>query len=100
MNKDHCRLSPLALGMALGVLWGGTLLLMGLLVYFFAYGKFFIDAMSNIYKLYTPTLAGTFMGALIAFTDAFVTGVILGWLYNVFSGNSCCRKKIKNKDQE
>ena len=40
-----CKISPLAFGLSLGVVWGGAVLIMGLLSHFFAYGTAFVTAM-------------------------------------------------------
>jgi len=80
------RISPLALGMAAGVTWGVSVLIMGLLASYFMYGAAFVSAMGTVYVGYDASIAGSLMGGVIAFVDAFVVGAIIGWLYNMFSG--------------
>ena len=82
------RISPLALGMATGVTWGVSVFLMGLIAYYFMYGMAFVSAMGAVYIGYEASIIGSLMGGIIAFVDAFVVGAIIGWLYNVFSGQS------------
>lgn len=89
--KNHSRLSPLALGLSLGVTWGVSLFIMGLLALYASYGEGFVVSIGTLYWGYTPTLMGSVIGGLIGFVDAFIGGVIVAWLYNGFSG--CCKKE-------
>jgi len=84
------RLNPLPLGLALGVLWGFWLFTVGLSAYYFAYGIPFVTAMGTLYVGYAPSIAGSLLGGLIGFTDAFCGGLVVAWLYNAFS--SWCKK--------
>lgn len=87
----HCKISPLALGLALGIMWGVSVLLMGLVAFHFMYGTAFVSTMGALYVGYEASILGSVIGGLIGFVDAFIVGVIIAWLYNVFSG--CCNKK-------
>lgn len=93
MNK--MKLSPCGLGCALGVLWGVSVFIMGLIATYYAYGKPFVHTLSLFYLGYAPNLFGSFLGGIIGFIDAFIGGVILAWLYNAFSGH--CSKKHDRK---
>lgn len=86
----NLRLHPWALGLAVGLLWGVSVLLMGLLATYLAYGNAFVSAMSLLYVGYEPSIKGSVIGGVIGFVDAFIMGAIVAWLYNVFAG--CCRK--------
>lgn len=85
-----CKLSPMALGLSLGFVWGIAVLVMGLLAHFFMYGTAFVTAMGTVYVGYEESIAGSFIGALMGFIDAFIIGALIGWLYNTFS--RCCKK--------
>ncbi len=85
-----CKISPLAFGLSLGVVWGASILLMGVLAHFFEYGRAFVTAVGVVYVGYDPSLLGSFIGALFGFIDALVVGALIAWLYNCFSG--CCKK--------
>lgn len=89
-----CRLSPLALGLALGVLWGVSIFLMGLIASFYTYGRPFVTAVGVLYIGYEPSVLGSIIGGIIGFVDAFIGGVILAWLYNLFA-KCCCKKDSK-----
>lgn len=86
---NGCKLSPTGLGLSLGVLWGISVFLLGLLAYFFTYGKPFVDAMATLYMGYEPSIAGSIIGGVIGFIDAFISGFLIAWLYNKFSGCHC-----------
>jgi len=88
--KNKCRLSPLALGLSLGVLWGVSLLIVGLLAHFASYGIEFVKTMNAIYIVYSPSILGSIVGGIIGFIDAFIGGVIIAWLYNLFGGCNRC----------
>ncbi len=94
----RCKLSPLALGLSLGVIWGASVLLMGLLAHYFAYGTAFVSAMGVVYIGYEPSIAGSLIGALFGFIDALVAGILIAWLYNIFA--CCCKKKCGTCDTE
>ncbi|KTC97363.1 hypothetical protein Lgee_2024 [Legionella geestiana] len=85
------RINALALGLACGVLWGVSVLLMGLMATHGVYGKEFVDSIGTLYIGYTSSIGGSLLGGLIGFIDAFLGGLILGWLYNKF--DACCCKK-------
>ncbi|MDX2346582.1 MAG: bacteriophage holin [Legionella sp.] len=85
-----CRLSPLAFGLSLGVIWGASVLVMGLLAFYLSYGTAFVSAMGVLYIGYESSIVGSIIGGVFGFIDAFVGGALIAWLYNCFSG--CCKK--------
>ena len=77
------KLNTLALGVSLGVIWGGILFVVTWLSYFTGYGKMFLDVLAaSIYPGYSISPVGSVVGLLYGFADAGIGGVILGWLYN------------------
>lgn len=84
------RLSPLALGLSVGITWGLSIFLMGLLASYLTYGTAFVSAVGALYIGYEASIIGSVIGGVIGFVDAFIVGVIIAWLYNAFSG--CCKK--------
>lgn len=86
---EKMKLSPMALGCAMGILWAASLLLMGLIASFYAYGKPFVMAVGGLYLGYEPSILGSFIGAGIGFIDAFIGGALLAWLYNRCLGCVC-----------
>ncbi|MCE0723070.1 MULTISPECIES: bacteriophage holin [Legionella] len=96
-----CKLSPVALGLALGVLWGISILIIGLIAYYYTYGHGFVTAVGSLYPGYEPSIMGSLLGGVIGFIDAFITGFLIGWLYNLFSCCKCvCCDKKKDGEVE
>ena len=93
MSKS--KLSPVSLGLALGILWGVSLLVTGLVATYYSYGKPFVMAISVMYMGYEPSVTGSLIGGLIGFVDAFIGGLIIAWLYNFFLRCCCCKKDEK-----
>ncbi|MEW6001665.1 MAG: bacteriophage holin [Nitrospirota bacterium] len=77
------KLKPIALGISLGIVWGGALFITTWLSYFTGYGKLFLDVLAgSIYPGYKISPGGSFIGLLYGFLDLFIMGTILGWIYN------------------
>ena len=77
------KLNPLALGVALGIVWGGALFFTTGLSYYTGYGRLFLQALAeSIYPGYSITTAGTFIGFVYGFLDGLVSGYLIGWIYN------------------
>ena len=87
------KLSPAALGLALGVLWGGSLLFLGLLTHF-GYEGYLVSSWRSMPLGYDVSILSSFIAGLIGFIDGFVRGAILAWLYNLFAC-CCCKKDAK-----
>ncbi len=84
------KLNLKALSVALGLLWAGAVLLVGVANLIWpAYGKTFLEMLASIYPGFHA--AGTFgdaiAGSLYALVDGALFGLILGWLYNLIAGN-------------
>jgi hypothetical protein len=93
--KCYCSLKPSALGMTIGLLWGLTVLLMGLAAHYYLVGQEFVTAVGTIYFGYGPTVAGSFLGGLIGFVHGFIKGAIFAWIYNCFVSCACCGNKAQ-----
>jgi len=78
------RLSPLSLGLALGIYWWVGLLIFWLTAWLRGYCKIFVMFMWTFYVWYQATFWGAIIGLLRWLVDGFVFGVILIWLYNFF----------------
>ena len=77
------KLKPLALGVALGIVWGGALCITTLLSIYTGYGRLFLKALpQSIYPGYCISLTGSFFGLIYGFLDGLVSGVLIGWIYN------------------
>jgi len=93
MVGDRCygmKLSPLAVGLSLGMLNGIILML-------FTIGEIYglhiinIEQWGNLYPGVAPTWLGCLMGLAWGFLGGLVFGAILAEVYNVcLSGSHCC----------
>ncbi len=79
MNK----LQPVPLGLALGILWGVSAFVLGLMA-IGGWGGGIVTGLGTLYIGYGPSIIGAIIGAIWAFVDGLVGGVILAWLYNIF----------------
>lgn len=91
-----CKISPVGLGMSLGIIWGLSLFLVGMLAYAYTYGQPFVTAVGTLYVGYVPSIKGSILGGIIGFVDAFIMGYIVAWLYNKFA---CCACPCVKKDE-
>ncbi|MCX5718311.1 MAG: bacteriophage holin [Nitrospirae bacterium] len=77
------KLRPVALGVALGTVWGILLFITTWISYYTGYGKLFLEVLAqSIYPGYTITPLGSFLGLLYGFADGFVSAVLIGYIYN------------------
>ena len=90
---DRFEISPMAFGLALGVFWGVSVLLLGIIAYIFSYGEGIVAIIGNMYIEYEVSILGSIFRGLIGFLDGFVTGLILAWLYNFFARHSAQKPK-------
>ena len=80
------KLKPVALGVRLGILWGGALFVTTWLAIFTRYGADFLVATAvSIYPGYTISPVGSFVGLVYGFVDMFIGGLLVGWIYNVIA---------------
>lgn len=77
MNK--CQ--PFALGIAIGVLWSLYILGAGL-VAMFGWSTQLVTVLGSLYLGYGPSVVGAIVGAVWAFVDGFIAGVVIAWVYN------------------
>ncbi len=77
MNK----LSVNALGVAIGVLWAAYVFLCGIAA-LLGWGVALVEAFSSLYIGYGPSIVGAIIGAVWAFVDGYIAGVVIAWIYN------------------
>jgi hypothetical protein len=78
MNK--CQ--PLALGVAIGVLWAIYVFFAGIFANF-GWGAPLVNTLGSFYIGYAPSIVGAIIGAIWALIDGFVAGVVIAWIYNL-----------------
>lgn len=90
-----CKLSPLALGLALGTFAGLSVLLFTLLT-FLGFENAFVTSMHkmNVHLNYEATIFGIIGVVLISFLEGLVRGAVLAFFYNMFV-SCCCSKSDK-----
>ena len=74
-----------ALGLTLGFLWGLTILFCTWWVILFGKEGVILRNLGDIYFGYTVSWGGGFIGFIWGFVDGFIGGVLIAWLYGVFS---------------
>lgn len=80
MNK--CQ--PLALGIAIGVLWAIYVFFAGIFATF-GWGTALVTTLGSLYIGYAPSILGAIIGAIWALIDGFVAGVVIAWIYNMIA---------------
>lgn len=85
MSQKYLRLSPWRVGLALGCIWGLSLLIIGLIASStMYYGHPFVQALDSVYIGYAPTVDGAFVGLAWGFIGFFIFGWCISILYNLF----------------
>ena len=75
------------MGVALGLVWGGSLFITTWLSYYTGYGKLFLEVLAgSIYPWYTISPAGSFLGLCYGFLDGFVSAGLIAIIYNKTNG--------------
>ena len=89
------KLSVKGLALAVGIVWGGSMLVVGLGAIASGpegdyYGKDFLLAIASIYPGYKgiPVMGDVLLGAAYGFADGLIGGAIIAWLHNMFAGGS------------
>lgn len=81
-------LSPKALGISIGMLWGAYVFLLALVLTLFPSAKFFwvskefLGILATLYPGYAPTIPGSFIGLFWGFICGIVGGVVIAWVHN------------------
>ena len=83
------RLSMKALAVVSAILWGGGILIVGLIhLAAPSYGADFLREMSSVYPGFhaARSLRDVLTGTLYGLVDGAIASVLFGWLYNAFAG--------------
>jgi len=75
------RCQPLALGVAIGVLWAFYIFFTGITA-MFGWGNVVVETMASLYIGYGASVAGAVIGAFWGFVDGFIAGLVIAWIYN------------------
>jgi len=85
------RLSVKGLALAIGILWGGCIFLVGIVNLISpSYGVAFLQWAGSIYPGFHNSrhFLDTLVGAIYGLVDGGIGGAILALLYNVFAGGA------------
>jgi len=80
----RARLGVISFGLAMGVTAGFFVFVLGIVAGLSGWGMFVVEALSSVFIGYAPNLVGSIAGAVWAFVDGLVAGVMVSWLYNRF----------------
>lgn len=76
------RCQPLALGIAIGVLWAAYVLILGIMA-MFDWGNAAVESLASLYLGYEASIVGAVIGGIWAFVDGFIAGLVIAWIYNL-----------------
>ncbi len=82
------RFSLKAVTLAVAIVWGGAILLVGLVnLVWPAYGLGFLQAISSVYPGFhvSHTIGSVLIGTIYGLLDGAVAGILFAWLYNAFA---------------
>jgi hypothetical protein len=83
-DQHHATLGVISFGLALGLTWAIFVFILGLLAAMLGWGVVIAVALSSLYVGYGPTFVGSIAGAVWAFVNGLVAGVLIAWFYNRF----------------
>jgi len=83
-NQHHRTLGVISFGLALGVTFAIFVFVLGVVAAAFGWGVQLAAALSSLYIGFGPTFVGAIAGAVWAFVDGLIAGVLIAWFYNRF----------------
>ena len=93
MGSSHNGTRPVALPLAgaMGIVWGLSVLGMGITtIYTTSYAHKIVELLANMYCGYGPTWRGAFLGLAWGFGDAFLGTLIIVGVYRLLA--CCCAR--------
>ena len=81
-KEGHATLGVVSFGLALGITSAVFIFLLGVVATLFGWGIEFAQSLASLYIGFGPTFAGTIAGAVWAFVDGLIAGMLIAWLYN------------------
>lgn len=83
-NTHHKTLGVISFGLAVGVTAAISTFVLGIMASAFGWGVNLAVALSSIFLGFGPTFVGAIAGAVWAFVDGFIVGLLIAWFYNRF----------------
>jgi hypothetical protein len=107
LNHDESyKLCACALGIAIGVAKGLFLMILAWIAWIWSVGTPLVQYIGLFMHGYAPTLMGGFVGGGWGFLVGFISGLVVGWVYNLClccgSSKFCgkiCYPKMSNKEK-
>jgi hypothetical protein len=83
-NTHHTSLGVISFGLAFGVTAAIATFILGVMASAFGWGITLAQVLSSIFLGFGPTFVGAIAGAVWAFVDGFIVGLLIAWFYNRF----------------
>jgi hypothetical protein len=83
-DQHHVTLGVVSFGLALGLTWAVFVFLLGLFATLLEWGVPIAFALASLYIGFGPTFIGSITGAVWAFVNGLVAGLLIAWFYNRF----------------
>jgi hypothetical protein len=80
----HARLGVISFGLAIGLTWALSVVLLAVMAAAFDWGIIFAAALQNLYIGFGPTFVGATAGAVWGFAHGFLSGVLIAFYSNRF----------------
>lgn len=81
-NKPNNGLSETNAGIAVGLITGLCLFLLGLSAAFLSYGNLYVLVLSSMLLGFDASIAGSFVGLFWGFVSGFIMTYLVVWIYN------------------
>lgn len=83
-NSRHMTLGVISMGLATGVTAAIFVFVLGIAATLFGWGAHLAQVLQNLFIGFAPTFVGSIAGAVWAFVDGFIAGLMIAWFYNRF----------------
>jgi fructose-specific phosphotransferase system IIC component len=81
-KESHVALGVVSFGLAVGITSAVFVFLLGIVAALLGWGIELAQILASLYIGFGPTFAGTIAGAVWAFVDGLIAGMMIAWLYN------------------
>ena len=78
----HARLGVISFGLAIGLAWALSVVLLAVMAAAFDWGIIFAAALQNLYIGFGPNFVGAIAGAVWGFVHGFLFGILIAFFYN------------------
>ena len=83
-KPQRAALGVISFGLATGITAAIFVFLLAIAAGLFEWGVPVVAVLSHLFIGYMPSIVGAVAGAVWAFVDGFVAGILIAWLYNAF----------------